>query len=285
MNHDDRTGWLEAFDGGREEILQRIRQARKVSDEGVLAAGSKIHEIVSHARRYIEEMEKALQATEDGGLDRLVDEVRSNVVGQHSKVQAALERSTHIRKAGMAIEGAAKASRLLALNARVEASRLTGSHGAAFDVIAEEVRDLSEEIARANHHIEELISDLLQMLPQIANEAESARKLVENLYEKQQLRHQELHSRMTETAQSGTDTLNHVLSEARSALSDLQFQDPMIQDIEGIDRILVKVRNHLASQVGKGEEVEAAYAALLSERTEEVGGGVRAKDAGEALLF
>lgn len=277
--------WLQAFDEGREKVLGRIRHARQVSDEGVLEAGAKINGIVKAARGFIERTKASMVSSEDAALEGLVEDVRRTVVGQCGKVQEALRYSSDIREAGLAIEGAATASRLLALNARVEASRLTGADKAAFDVIAKEVRDLSEEIAKANGKIEEMIERLLRMLPEITDEAEQAKAMVEDLHRKQQGRQVEMEDQMRSSNEIGTETLERILEQARSALSELQFQDPMIQDIEGIDRILVSVRNRLVKQIGAGDEVEAAYAAQLSEDLVEQGDGPQAENAGELLLF
>ncbi|MEM1024616.1 MAG: methyl-accepting chemotaxis protein [Myxococcota bacterium] len=280
-----RDAWLDAFDEGREKILGRIRHARRVSDDGVFRAGDKINGIVKAARSFIERTKESMASSEDGSLEGLVEEVRHTVVDQCSKVREALQYSSDIRKAGLAIEGAATASRLLALNARVEASRLTGSDKKAFDVIAKEVRDLSEDIAGANRKIEDLIDRLLRMLPEIAEEAEQARGMVEELHRKQQWRQAEMVSQMQSSNEIGTETLERILEQARQALSELQFQDPMIQDIEGIDRILVTVRNQFVREIGVGQEVEAQYAAHLSEDLEVQDDGPEACDAGELLLF
>jgi len=277
--------WLQAFDEGREKVLARIRHARQLSDQGVLEAGDKINAIVKAARGFIERTKASMASPEDAALEGLVEDVRRTVVGQCGKVQEALQYSSDIRKAGLAIEGAATASRLLALNARVEASRLTGADKAAFDVIAREVRDLSEEIANANGKIEVMIERLLRTLPEIAYEAEQAKGMVEDLHCKQQARQVEMEDQMRSSDEIGTETLERILAQARSALSELQFQDPMIQDIEGIDRVLVSLRNRLVKDLGAGDEVEAAYAAHLSEDLAEQGDGTEAEEAGELLLF
>lgn len=280
-----RSEWVEAFDEGRDDILSRIRDARKVSDAGVVAAGERINAIVRAARSYIDKVEASLQDTGQSEIERLVEQVRTTVVDQHGMVRQALEHSEDIKKAGAAIEGAASASRLLALNARVEASRLSGTDKAAFDVIAEEVRDLSEEIAKANHRIDGLIDRLLGTLPRIAEEAESARGTVDLLHHEQGERHRRLQAEVESRAQEGKAAVETVLQEARSALSELQFQDPMIQSIEGIDRILVKIRNALVIAAGDGQAAEAAYDPHLSDDVEPTADGVVAVDAGELLLF
>jgi methyl-accepting chemotaxis protein len=285
----ERAPWLEAFDEGRQKVLTRIQHARKISDAGVLEAGDAINTIVKSARAFIKSTDDAWTVEEEGAIERLVEQVRTSVTGQFSRVQQALEHSSDIKKAGAAIEGAAKASRLLALNARVEASRLTGTDAAAFDVIAEEVRDLSEEIAQANRRIDDLIGQLLTMLPEISAQAEEAKSLVDKLNREQRARHDALCTRMRKSTESGTATLNEVLEAARTALSGLQFQDPMIQDVEGIDRILLALRSELESRL---EDPTAAVPAEAEAsdlppdtRPAPSAPGLEAEDAGELLLF
>ncbi len=276
-----------AYDDGRREILARIRSARELSDAGVMGAGRHIEEILTTARRFVSEVDAELQESDDREISELVENALGSALGQNRHVSQALELSTSIRQAGEAIARSAAASRLLALNARIESARLSEADRMAFGVIATEVQELSQKIATANRRIDELTERLHELLPRISESSHETRQAVESLHKCQIKRHEELLGFTERLTTMGTKTVQDVLAQAGSALSELQFQDPMIQSIEGIDHILTTTRKKVWPT--STDPVGHTYQPLLSEQLDADGEtakeSVAAADAGELLLF
>lgn len=89
-------------------------------------------------------------------------------VKQVSDIATGLEsESTHILGLTDRIRAIARAARLLALNARIEATRLGDANAA--QVLATEMKGLSEEVAGTSHRIQTIADGLRRNLPTMAS--------------------------------------------------------------------------------------------------------------------
>jgi methyl-accepting chemotaxis protein len=94
-------------------------------------------------------------------LDALVEEVRSSA----ASVEALAEASGEIKAFVTLVQKMARQSKLLALNAAMEAAR-AGDQGEGFAVVASEVRRLSASSTEAAERTEKLVTDVLQRIEQ-----------------------------------------------------------------------------------------------------------------------
>ena len=283
-----RTIVLEELDNCRQKVVDRIANARKLTDSEVYHAGVAMNEIVTTAQSYMKQVNDSMSdtANTDGGVDDTLASIRRQAKVQEQLVAEALENLTGIAKAGRKIQEMSGASRLLALNARVESARLEGAQSRAFDVIADEMRELSQSVENTNTMVSQLTAQLQNSLPEIQVQVRTMSESISNLVSEMDARNAHLQGVFKSSIDAGNTALDKVLSSAHSGLSHLQFQDLMIQDLEGIERLLRNSRQEVAQAIdpeSTKDLEESAFlgtigAALDEEQAPEI-------DAGEVLLF
>ncbi len=135
------------------------------------------------------------------------------------------------------VEEIADRAKMVALNGRIEASRL-GESGKAMGVIASETKDLAERAAQTSRSIRQSISELGRELAQTtqemekrsashSNDFESASDQVGKLLTNLEQSHQHLRSVMSQTATVSVELQNDIAK----AVMSMQFQDRVSQRI------------------------------------------------------
>lgn len=279
---------LEELEQCREKVVERISKARQLTDSEVYAAGVALNEVVSHAQSYMKDMNERMSTTAKGddGIDASLEDIQRIVKTQESLVGEALENLAGIAKAGRQIREMSGASRLLALNARVESARFGGEGGRAFNVIADEMRELSQSVETTNTMVGRLAAQLQKALPNIQTQTRSMSESIKALVAEMEERNARLQAVFQSSIESGGEALESVLGSARQGLSHLQFQDLMIQDIEGIERLLLLAESKIADSLGvKVDSDDGAFLGTIGADLDEEAGGEYAIDSGEVLLF
>lgn len=269
------------------KIIERIAAARKLTDTEVYQAGVALNDVVNHAQSYMKDVEERMTMTssDEGGVTAAVESIQRIAKTQEDLVDQALENLAGISKAGRQIQEMSSASRLLALNARVESSRFGGEGGRAFNVIADEMRELSQAVRTTNTAVSQLAGKLERDLPSIQNQTRSMSASIKDLVLKMSERNHQLQAVFSESISMGGEALESVLSSARRGLSHLQFQDLMIQDLEGIERVLGKSMSVVNATLG-GTETEDAGSTFLGTIGAELDDREAPTiDAGDVLLF
>ena len=281
---------LDELDKCRDKVIERIAKARKLTDSEVYQAGVAMNEVVVTAQAYMKQVNESMSNTahSEQGVDDTLTSIRRLAKRQEELVAEALENLTGIDKAGRKIQEMSGASRLLALNARVESARLEGAQSRAFDVIADEMRELSQSVENTNTMVSELTSQLQSSLPQIQEQVRTMSETIASLVQEMDERNAHLQGVFQKSIDAGNDALDKVLTSARSGLGHLQFQDLMIQDLEGIERILHVSRNQVANIIdpegAKDVETESTFLGTIGAELDEEE-GPSDLESGEVLLF
>lgn len=175
---------------------------------------------------------------------------------QEEKAQEAVEQSVRIIEAANTIKSMAYTAKILTLNAHIEAARL-GQHGRAFQVIVKEMLKFSEVVEETNLKVSGLAEELQELLPEIAHQTRSIRheseifsNELETLNASVEHSSQALKDMVIQTVTEGDGRLKRVLDLSMEALSGLQFQDPMIQEIQRIDTFLHELHNEVGDALG-----------------------------------
>lgn len=193
-------------------------------------------------------------------LGRFVDDmirVSASSVKLMIEVESLRGHTSNVAARGQQIENIASTTRMLSLNARIEAQRI-GSSGAVFRVVADEIKTL----ARASGELSKAIRDAL---------AVQSASLAKTSVEVSQLASYDLdhvvasHKRLDTTiaklaAMSATslDILARIQNEVDAALQALQFEDALNQLLQSITEKLEAVRSACRSgDVGQLAEIEA----------------------------
>lgn len=280
---------VEELEKCREKVIERIVRARKLTDTEVYEAGVALNEVVQKAQDYMKSVNERMSSTADStdGVDETLESIQVIARNQEDLVANALENLAGIAKAGRQIQEMSGASRLLALNARVESARFGGEGGRAFNVIADEMRELSQSVETTNTMVSKLAAQLQRSLPDIQKQTRSMSSSIESLVTEMGQRNARLQAVFRESIEAGSVALEGVLGSAREGLSHLQFQDLMIQDLEGIERVLNRHFDTVTKAVDpeiQQANGQTAFLGTIGAELEEDGDEM-ALDHGEVLLF
>ena len=285
----------------RDAALSRIEDANVATERAVIKAADCLRLIADEASRHVQHLQALREhsaAAGDNGLrgavQRQLDSVGSysREIGQLISEQSAQTRQTlddldGITRAAREIERLTSASWMLALNAQIEASR-SGGAGKAFNVVATEMKQLAQEINHANAMVGAMAASLGAKLPRVA---EHARRMEErsNAFSSEfseKLRDvsdgaESLTQSIEDAISTGDETLQAVLKHCGAALSQLQFQDPVAQQLLMVDCEAHALQVELTKVLGaKREPLRPPVQAPLS-------GDARVEQHhnGEVLLF
>jgi len=291
---------LDQFRKVRERIVARVREVNQTTENDVLGAGRHVHRVVEVAHRHIARLREVLAGpvgNEDSDLARAIrsqsDHVRQHTssvgtaVAQHAtQVAAVAEHVRSISAAAREIDRLNAAARVLSINARIEASRSSGS--AVFSAIANEMQQLSKAIAGANKTVFDLATTMSRAVPELVHQNQALAEVVngyaveaaERITEVDR-RVAELRSAVATTLAESDHALAEIVGESHNALSRLQFQDVCAQGLLQIDSWIATVSREVADELGLEADIPPPVHATVSDDDVEV---ARA-EAGQVMMF
>ena len=274
----------------RARVQERVLSAKDISEKEILAVGDCVKDIVDHTRQYIEESKDILEKNLSGQADSLENYLgyaKQTVDAQSSAVEQALTLSEDITKAGTSVDKLANQARLLALNAKIEAARL-GSAGSAFGVITEQMNHLSGEIAKTNRLIADSTKAIQECLPTIMSQTRGQIDKLEEFSSTMRQLKEAVEQSISTTNSAGNTRLDSILELAYSALSHLQYQDPMVQDLQKIDVLMKKLNDEVNGELGiplTAQDTPVHIKTLGATLKNSKDDSDPLPDAGEVLLF
>jgi len=260
-------------------IADAIKEMQAISEREVLACGNVLSSIVDESRQLAEETSYAVTsslARSEEITGRFVRGMREDIFAQETAVQNVLDLAGSIEEAIAAINDLTLSSKVLAINARIEAARL-GAQGRGFTVIADSLSGLSSVIRQASDKVGLAIEAVRLGLPSVKARAVSMNERTKVFIDEvaEQVRSASLQS---DGNQSGS-RLAKLTELSNQALSHLQFQDPMAQKLLAIvgdlEASKERVRRQLSGEAGEEREI------LTPVEAAEVGKPV----SGEIMLF
>jgi methyl-accepting chemotaxis protein len=235
----------------REKLVKRVRSVNDMTAREVRETAHYLGEVVDRARGYVAESQSALGRLQGEGRDSIGQllstqseflrshaiEMSERAAAQDERARQAAAAAKSIADLAASIERLAGEARLLAVNARIESSRL-GAQSAGFEVLASEMQRLSDEVATTNERVGELAGRLGQDLPWIAQHARDFRRAMENFSNTSSLQLDdtersiaELRSHVARASKAGGAAVEDILRSSQAALSHLQFQDVIAQEL------------------------------------------------------
>lgn len=246
------TGHISDF---REALVKRVRAINETTSQEVRETAHFLNAVVESARTYVQDSQRALSRLQGEGNDSIgvllskqteflrkhSSEMSERAAAQDERARGAAAAAKSIADLAASIERLAGEARLLAVNARIESSRL-GAHSAGFEVLASEMQRLSDEVASTNERVGELAERLGHDLPWIAQHARDFRRAMEDFsttatmqLDETERGVTELRSQVQRASKMGGAVVEDILRASQAALSHLQFQDVIAQDLRQLD--------------------------------------------------
>jgi methyl-accepting chemotaxis protein len=295
----------QVFEQVERMVIDRIRGVNKLTESEVLSVGDALQRIVKEARAHVDATRETLSEIANDRSDESVTglvsrqasrsenflgRVEALIAQQGNHADHAVALTRRISELGERVSSIAFQSRLLSLNASVEAARMNGQ-GAAFGVISVEMKRLSDAVEEANKGVAELAEELTDALPNIARVgsellqcSQSFRVELEGGLREIQDATSALKSTIGNSLSDGDKRIDRVISESNSALSHLQFQDVCAQSLLIIDKDLDNTRVCIRSLV-EGAGVAAARVPADLNFTLEKATSNREKATGEVIVL
>lgn len=239
----------------RDRLVKRVRQVNEQTAQEVKEAAHYLNNVVETARGYVQDSQRALARMQGEGEDSVgqllskqsqflhdyAADMTERAAAQDERARQAAAAAKSIADLAASIERLAGEARLLAVNARIESSRL-GAHSAGFEVLASEMQRLSDEVASTNERVGELAARLGQDLPWIAQHARDFRRAMEEFTATSTMQLDEteksvtdLRAQATRSSRAGGAVIEDILRSSQAALSHLQFQDVVSQELRLLD--------------------------------------------------
>jgi hypothetical protein len=290
----------------RDRVMGAAARACETSERGVLAAGAAVEALYPEAKEQTDELGRAACALEGEQGVRAVASLlaeqselcqaflgrtASDLRDQNEQLERTAALTSAVARAGLVIRDVADQTRILTVNALIEAARL-GEQGRSVAVIAKEMGELSKSVRAANEQISELVQSLVAVLPSLA---ERSRRLVADseAFSARAARDLEhagstsdaLGAMVADSLATRERRLRRVLSLSQGALSSLQFQDPMAQELRALDACFDDLEADALSALAAAHAGHEASAPFAPRRPEPDSGESPALDDGEVLFF
>lgn len=241
---------------GKDGVAERVEELKSLSERETLACGDVLSSIVDNVRELIAETDRtvaAAQASSDAATARFVEGMQQDAASQAAAVRDVLQLAGSVEEAIGSINGLTQYSNLLAINARIEAARL-GEQGKGFAVIAQHMRDLSVTIRESADKVSAAIGAVRQGLPPVGARATAMHERTRGFVDEVAAQVKAA-SRNGDSASAHSSRLDAVIELSNKALSHLQFQDPLAQNLTSINRDLSQVEGRVR-RVLQGEDLE-----------------------------
>jgi hypothetical protein len=278
----------------RAQVRGRIEAANATTEREVLALGSSIRNIVKEARGYAVDVREQIDvAGGDSGIGEAlraqaatIADLSGLIEGRLRALQVQAEEAEvlcrDILEIGTRINEIGAATKVLSLNARLEAAR--SADGASFGVIAREMAALNGRVQTSNTEINTIAGRMLKVLPeirrqsgQLLTEANGYRSKLDAHGGRVEAGELALRAALKQCVTLGEERIARIVAESREAANHLVFQDPVAQSLMRIDADLHRMEERL--------DGKTAVAPLQVELSSSLAAGEDLMDEGEFMFL
>lgn len=235
-------------------VSQLLDDATHLSEQEICLATASLMQINRDSRDHVSDLRRVVTGSQEKRVAAI--EMIDHQIHYSQTMQVALQEQVELARKSMGLSREisgfvevigriSSAARILTVNGQIESARM-GSLGAAFSVIANEMRDLSAEVQRANQAIADLAGNLVKLMPALDS---NAGKLLRNT-EAFSAQQADIIKNFQVVAQHESDSListeeraKHISDQVGVMVTHLQFQDRVAQDLrEANDRTVEQGR-------------------------------------------
>ncbi len=264
-------------------IIQSLTNARETSEQAALTIGHHVSTLFDIARDDNEmsmevlnrvlgcadhdseqpnEQLSSIVNSQETCVNNFIQETRSFFERQYDLTLDVHDACADMKQCVSRINQLVFSSELLAFNVRVEALRL-GDKGSTFAVLAEEMVKFSQAIKAINLDIQRSLTEVADRIGVCHNQTSTMKGNLVTFADDLSQQMTEVKSRTHELTESLSTTLSHIsksnqilMKASQEALSALQFQDPMSQDMRRTAHEVYKLK--LLFENGYCEDTNAA---------------------------
>jgi DNA-binding ferritin-like protein len=275
----------------RAEVSRVVEASVRATEHGVIGAGNALSSIVDCAREQAGSLEVVASKVGGGGDSGIGGAIRAqaSAMGDFTEslvARAHRQRETTRKAAGMSqdiqslarqLQQIAIQARVLSLNAKIECAHL-GVHGAALSAVASEMEAVTNAVKRANDDIARLAASLTKSLPELSANAEELAESSQSFatsFSSQSQATEDAFSSLMDAVRESTSVshkgIEQILRLSRDALSSLQFQDPVAQNLRELDEVFFRAADdcgaplddepdwRLGTQIDRTDNKQALY--------------------------
>ena len=237
--------------------LTESSKANATAVEDITQAASKIADTAGDTEKLIRATgELSQESASEVDAVAADAEVSIGHVKELARVMASLDtRSEEISSIINVIKGIADQTNLLALNAAIEAAR-AGEQGRGFAVVADEVRKLAENTAKATVEIAGKISAVHEETSQAGLTVQSTVESVSRGVERSRIaaqRIKEISAKMDEAIARVGEIARSTLAQRHATTAMAHTSELISQRVEAEDRVIQDVRNTLSALAGNAD--------------------------------
>lgn len=255
----------------REALIAQVAQTTALTEARVLAAGERLGTIVADSQRYAGEVQRVLtsldQETVSAGVVAAIEAQSQTLSGyiewldserarQVALSEQALALCAEIQQAADRVNELITASTMVSLNANIHA-RALGDSGHTLCVIARELQATGHQVRAHNARVALLTAELVGSIRATVAQADELQELAQSTAHRvealsNQVRDgaRTLHAGANQAHQIAGRRIEEILTASHAALSALQFQDPMVQDLQQLDALFAQAHTGLAAEHG-----------------------------------
>jgi methyl-accepting chemotaxis protein len=264
-DHGALAAWI---DSALTRVLADLTRARAILSDAMarlFATFSTLRDQLAEERRLYEITLQQVNGGDggEGGLVSVLREVLAKFVQDMVQISASSVKimleveslrghTDNVAQRGKQIEQIASTTRMLSLNARIEAQRI-GSAGAVFRVVADEIKGLAHQSGELSKTIRDALASQSQSL---AKASTAVSKLASADLDHAVASHRHLDltiAKLADMSASSLAILARIQAEADSAIQALQFEDMLTQLLHAITDKLQVVQT--ACRTGKVEQL------------------------------
>ncbi|KFD40208.1 hypothetical protein AT05_00100 [Schleiferia thermophila str. Yellowstone] len=212
--------------------IEEIRQT-------ALSANDKAQNLIHRSEQAMSLAERGIQSSKE--MFETIHDLTEQMKEVVKAVNNLAEQNKYIGEITTTVSEIADQTNLLAVNAAIEAAR-AGEHGKGFSVVAQEIRNLSEQSKKSTIQVRQILDEIYKAVENIVEQIQLSIQKVKNSRE-QVSENQKIVETLAEDVEKTLNASMHISSSSSQQLAGLEQIVPAMQNIrQASDQNLIGIR-------------------------------------------